>query len=298
MAPDEKSVMTLIRASRPTFRNAFDKVAFAVHSSFLASGYILTFTGSSSLSESAFNSSSSDEVGIDGWNDSDEEYVFVYTHPEKGSKKVWVKCLKMNDLLLVDAFTTGGSEPVHVEFNVDEFVEDCESGNYSAHYKNLSKLVNSLDKEILSKIDGSGSSSAANSDNKASSAEVRERSRPEPSGPEDPYNSLRGVVLPPINPGGGSDLFPGPGAGVYPNPWRGDAGSGGMLIGPNDPRWFGGGRGPTFPGGPGVPGARFDPYGPPDVPGFEPGRFVRDPRRPRGGTHPDLEHFGSGSDFI
>ncbi|KAK6943585.1 PI31 proteasome regulator, N-terminal [Dillenia turbinata] len=259
MAPDEKSVLTLIRASRPTLRNAFDKVAFAVHASFLASGYILTFTGSSCLSESAFNSSSPDEVGIDGWNESDEEYVFVYAHPVKSSKN-------MNDMLLVDALTTGGAEPVHVEFNVNEFVEDSESGNYSAHYKNLSKLVNILDKEILSKIDGGGSSSVASSDNKASSSEVRERSRPEPSGPEDPYNPLPG----------------------------GDAGSGGMLIGPNDPRWFGGGRGPSFPGGPGVSGARFDPFGPPDVPG----RFVRNPWRPGGGTHPDLEHFGSGSDFI
>ncbi|KAI3742199.1 hypothetical protein L1987_59879 [Smallanthus sonchifolius] len=46
------------------------------------------------------------------------------------------------------------------------------------------------------------------------------------------------------------------------------------------------------------PGARFDPFGPPDVPGFEPNRFTRNPHRPPGGTHPDLEHFNNGSDFI
>ncbi|KAJ0028767.1 hypothetical protein Pint_35301 [Pistacia integerrima] len=109
-----------------------------------------------------------------------------------------------------------------------------------------------------------------------------------------------GVVLPPVNPGGVSDLFPGSGAGMYP---RRDPGSGGsMLIGPDDPRWFGGGIGgePGFFGGqPGIPpGARFDPYGPPGVPGFEPNRFARNPRRPGGGNHPDLEHFPGGSDFI
>ncbi|KAJ1376770.1 putative proteasome inhibitor, partial [Sesbania bispinosa] len=45
------------------------------------------------------------------------------------------------------------------------------------------------------------------------------------------------------------------------------------------------GGGPAFPGGlPGVPpGARFDPYGPPGVPGFEPNRFAR-----YGGRHHDI----------
>ncbi|PKI55911.1 hypothetical protein CRG98_023696 [Punica granatum] len=49
------------------------------------------------------------------------------------------------------------------------------------------------------------------------------------------------------------------------------------------------------------PGARFDPYGPPDVPDFDPTRFMRNPpRRPGGGggIHPDLQHFPGGPDFI
>ncbi|KAI4365101.1 hypothetical protein MLD38_021120 [Melastoma candidum] len=98
---------------------------------------------------------------------------------------------------------------------------------------------------------------------------------------------------------GGSDLFPGPGAGMFPSR-GGFVGGGSMLLGPNDPSWFGGLREPGFPGGqPAVPpGARFDPFGPPDVPGFEPGLFVRNPRRPGGNAHPDLEHFRRDSDFI
>ncbi|THG10298.1 hypothetical protein TEA_010558 [Camellia sinensis var. sinensis] len=87
------------------------------------------------------------------------------------------------------------------------------------------------------------------------------------------------IVYPPVYPVGGSDLFPGPGAGMYPT--RGDfgIGGGGMFVGPDHPMFGGMGRGigPILPGGlPGVPlGARFDPYGPPGVPGFEPNRFAR-----------------------
>lgn len=56
-----------------------------------------------------------DEVGIDHWNELDDNYAFVYVKPEKGSKKVLVKCLVMNNKLLVDALADGASEPVHLE---------------------------------------------------------------------------------------------------------------------------------------------------------------------------------------
>lgn len=54
-------------------------------------------------------------MGIDHWNEVDDNYAFVYVNPEKGSKKVLVKCLVMNDKLLVDALADGASEPVHLE---------------------------------------------------------------------------------------------------------------------------------------------------------------------------------------
>jgi len=293
-------VMAVIRAARPSFRNNHDKIAFAVHASFLASGYVLTATGPAAFSDTAFSSPSTDEVGMDNWQELDDEYAFVYTNPEKGSKKVLVKCLAMHDKLLVDALAEGASEPVHLEISAGEYAGE-NGGNYSLQFKNLEELVKSLDAQILSKLDGSSQPSSSND----SSLETSEASRSnitigDPfgrhSGPRDPS----GIVYPPIHPIGGSDLFPGPGAGMYPT--RGDFGIGGsMLLGPNDPRWAGGvARDPSFPGGHlGVPpGARFDPYGPPGVPGFEPHRFSRGPRRPGGGTHPDLEQFGSGSDFI
>lgn len=142
----EKSVLGVIRASRPSFRNPHDKVAFAIHASFLASGFVLNATGPPAFSDNALSSSSTgsymypflffsrrvilfcvlwvteitslfgeaDEVGIDHWNENDEAYAFVYTSTDRDAKKVLVKCLVMNDKLLVDALADGSSEPVHL----------------------------------------------------------------------------------------------------------------------------------------------------------------------------------------
>lgn len=293
--------MAVIRAARPSFGNKNDKVAFVVHASFLASGYVLTAAGPQAFSDTALSSSSTDEVGIDGWNEVDGEYAFVYANPERNFKNVLVKCLVMNDKLLVDVLADGSSEPLHFEINVGDYVKEDGDGNYSTQFKNLDNLVTNLNWEILSKFDGSSKPSSSSNLRSSETSEgartyVSEPARvPQSSGvPVHPV----GVSFPPVFPVPGSDLIPGPGAGMYVP--RGDFGSGSMLLGPNDPRWFSGVGEPGFPGAqPGVPpGARFDPYGPPGVPGFEPNRFARVPQRPGRGTHPDLEHFGGGSDFI
>ncbi|KAI3439578.1 PI31_Prot_N domain-containing protein [Psidium guajava] len=298
-----KAVIGVVRASRPLFRSRHDRLAFAVHATFLASGYSLAATGPAAYAADALSSSSTEEVGIEHWNEVDDEYAFVYISPED-SKKVLVKCLAMDDKLVVDALKDGAAEPVHLEIDVDEFIGEGGAASYSGQFKNLDKLVKSLDTEILSKLNGSSRlSSSANDVGRENSERSRQRidepglAAREPWGPQvHPSRPLS----PPVYPLGGNDFFPGPGAGMYPT--RGGYGSSGsMLLGPNDPSWFGGDVGrPGFPGAqPGVPpGARFDPYGPPGVPGFEPSRFVRNPRRPGGGTHPDLEHLRDGSDFI
>lgn len=53
---NDKSVMAVIRAARPTFRNESDKLAFAVHASFLAAGNVLNATGPTA--DAAFSSPS------------------------------------------------------------------------------------------------------------------------------------------------------------------------------------------------------------------------------------------------
>ncbi|XP_064946585.1 probable proteasome inhibitor [Musa acuminata AAA Group] len=294
----ESSVMAVIRASRPSFRNPHDKVAFAVHASFLAAGFSLIATGTGALSENL--PIGEEEVGIDGWNELEDAYAFVYMKTDKGSKKtVLVKCLPIGDLLTIDVLDLSGpgKEPFHLQINVNDYLSDVakQTSNYAAVYKNLKDLVDKLCSGFLAKLEPKAeSSSSAKSGDRSRQSVIREPSVTVPRHQE-PYS--RGLVYPPIPSTGISDLYPGPGAGFYPH--RGSGVGGGMLVGPNDPRFFGSDERAGFLGGlPGVPpGARFDPYGPPDVPGFEPARFIRQPRRPGGGAHPDLEHF-QGPDYI
>ncbi|CAO2821169.1 unnamed protein product [Amaranthus hypochondriacus] len=307
----EESVLLVIRASRPHFRNKPDKIAFAIHATFLSAGFILISTGSPAFAEDSLSSSSSsEEVGIDSWNELDEEYAFVYKNPKKDNKKVLLKCLVMGDKLMIDAVSDDISEPAHLDVKIDDYVAETATSDYSTHYKDLGKLVSSVKSDVLSKLDGSSAGGGrVDGPSRLSTVEEPNRSSDETTDVRDPLST--GYVVPPIIPVGGSDLFPGPGAGMFPT--RGGFGDGSMLLGPQDPRWFGGGGFPDHPGNPGrqpgiPPGARYDPYGPPGVPGFEPDRFGRFPRgpnpgrgsRPPGRIHPDLEQPGSGGfdDYI
>ncbi|KAI4365100.1 hypothetical protein MLD38_021119 [Melastoma candidum] len=120
--------MGVMRASRPSFRNNHDRLAFAVHSSFLADGYSLSSTGTPAFTSSASDPSRStsdaaghEEVGIDGWNAVDDEYAFIYSTPD-GKDKVLLKCLVIGDKLAVDALKYGANQPVHLEVNVNDFI--------------------------------------------------------------------------------------------------------------------------------------------------------------------------------
>ncbi|XP_047311305.1 probable proteasome inhibitor [Impatiens glandulifera] len=300
---NDQSVLAVIRASRPSFKNPHDRIAFSVHASFLASGYILHAAGPAAFAEDALSSSSTDvEVGIDHWNDANDEYAFIYSNPDKGSKKVLIKCLAMNDMLMVDGIEDNGSDPLHLELNVGNYTAENGGANYASQFKDLDKLVSIVDKEVLSKLEGRPKKAPASTSNAEPSSYIP-RTRviePEPLNPvHEPYNS--GYIYPPIAPFGGSDILPGPGAGIYPLGRGRDDFDGGMFVGPNSSMFGRMGRQPSFPGAPpglGVPpGARFDPFGPPGVPGFEPNRFGRNSRG-SGRNHPDLEPFPGGSDFI
>ncbi|XP_058075939.1 probable proteasome inhibitor [Magnolia sinica] len=305
------SVMVVIRASRPSFRKPHDKIAFAVHASFLSSGYTLIATGTSAFSHPTTPPSSEQgEVGIDGWNELDDCYGFIYTKTEKGTKiSVLVKCLVIGDKLVIDALPLEDDqkEPYKLRIKVKDYVSDegNRPTNYSKMYKNFPALVEKLQSDLLDKLENNLKSKCSTPSTSRWVATQKgkglDRSPNQPGVgvfPEDrPYSS--GIKYPPVSlPTVIDDLHPGPGAGFYRT--RGGSGfGGGMLMGPNDPRW--GGIGGEQPGGgldPGIPpGSHFDPYGPPGVPGFEPSRFVRNPRCPGGGTHLDLEHFGSSDLF-
>ncbi|KAJ4978092.1 hypothetical protein NE237_008872 [Protea cynaroides] len=295
------SVLALIRAYKPSFRNPHDKIAFAVHATFLASGYVPVAVGPPAFSDTVLSSpSTTDEAGIEGWNATDDGYGFLYRKEENGAKKsVLVKCLPMGDKLIVDALVLGGAEekPVNLQIDVNEY----DGGSENTH-KNFGELVSKLNSGMLAKL---GKSSAS-----CGSSRAKARGRLEDELDDQGLGFIKprgsqtypsGLEHPPVPAFGEIDLIPGGGAGAGIFPGRGTGIGGGMLLGPNDPHWFGGADGwPGFSGGaPGIPpGVRFDPYGPPGVPGFDPNNFIRNPRRPGGSTHPDLEPFGSGSDFI
>ncbi|XLR24160.1 hypothetical protein S83_052060, partial [Arachis hypogaea] len=89
--------------------------AIVVHATFLSSGYLLTATGPQALFDDALSHPSTEEVSVENWNQLDQEYVFVYVNPKKVSNKVLVKCLVMNEKLLIDALKEGSYDPAHLE---------------------------------------------------------------------------------------------------------------------------------------------------------------------------------------
>ncbi|KAI3937453.1 hypothetical protein MKW98_018752 [Papaver atlanticum] len=289
-----EGVMAVIRATRPNFRNAHDKVAFAVHAMFLNAGYLLTATGSQAFSDTILTSPPSDEVGIEGWNQSEDSYGFVYLNTDKGVKyTVLVKCLVIGDFLVIDSMSSKypDKEPLSLQINVNDYNGGDERTNFASQFKDFDELVKKLNLEILSKLEDTPKPTGNSSSSPPSSTVP-----PVASGIVD---DRAGYIVPPVAPGIFDDRLPGPGAGFYPR--HPDIGGGPMLIGPNDPRWFRPAGGhpdrPDLLGPLGIPpGARFDPYGPPEVPGFEPNRFGGNPRRPSG-PHPDLAPFGD-PDYI
>ncbi|MCL7028527.1 hypothetical protein MKW94_009729 [Papaver nudicaule] len=88
--------MAVIRATRPNFVMFMIKCfGFAVHVTFLNSGYLLIATGSEAFSDTILTCPPSDEVGIEGWNQRVDSYGFVYSNVDKKGVKytVLVKCV-------------------------------------------------------------------------------------------------------------------------------------------------------------------------------------------------------------
>ncbi|KAI3875320.1 hypothetical protein MKX03_000747 [Papaver bracteatum] len=112
-----------------------------------------------------------------------------------------------------------------------------------------------------------------------------EEDTPKPTGSSSSSSSPQSFPPPPplVTPAG---IFDDPRGGLLPG--RQEVGDGSLLVGPNDPRWLlPTDKRPDFrpPGVP--PSAQFDPFGPPEIPGFE-----GNPRRPSFPPHPDLAPLG------
>uniref|UniRef100_A0ACD5XM74 Uncharacterized protein n=1 Tax=Avena sativa TaxID=4498 RepID=A0ACD5XM74_AVESA len=285
----DAAAMAVVKAARPAVRGAHDGLAFAANAAFLAAGYSLCAVGPAALTDPP--PTADEEVGIDGWNCMDNCYAFLYSKEVEGKKKhILMKCLVVDDFLAIDVLDLEAhKEPWNVQINVKDFFVEEQLKNYKDMYKNFTGFIDTLNSSLLVKLDGKDSATAKKQDVENSSSNRSENVLRE--NPTAGTTEPAGLIYPPVAPFGHDDLFPTPGAGFYPH--RGGTGGGGMHVGPDDLRFF-----PSNPSrapfrGPGSvpPGGRYDPIGPPDVPGFEPSRFVRRPRPPGRGAHPDLEFF-------
>ncbi|KAK1353117.1 hypothetical protein POM88_052955 [Heracleum sosnowskyi] len=162
----EQGVIAVIRAFPPTSRGSHDRVAYAIHSSFLAAGYILigagyfvTGAGPPALLDDVLTTSSADGVMINGWNQLGGKYAFVYLAPGKGSNKILVKCSAMSDTLFVEVLKNNDQEPLPLEISVNNYTVKNGGNNYSTEFKDLGKLVSVINKGILGKLRATSESS-------------------------------------------------------------------------------------------------------------------------------------------
>jgi proteasome inhibitor subunit 1 (PI31) len=292
------SVLAVIRAAHPELKSKQDRLAFAIHATFLASGYRLVGTGAAEVDPEEGLPGPEDDVSIEGWNSLGDAYTLRYVKDgDEQARPVVLSMLVVGDKLLVDATRLGSQgEGVHnLELKVDDYVTESESQNYAQLYKNLDDLVGRVQGSIIRKL------SSEEAQDKKAAATPTTGGLPEGPGAFMPRPGPSPLVddsqrrIPGIPAAGGydPDLMPGGGAGIPPGYGMPQAGRGGMFVGPDDPFFVGAGVRPPHspPGGlpAGLPpGARFDPYGPP-IPGFEPGRFGDPDGGRRGGTHPDLD---------
>ncbi|XP_057499405.1 probable proteasome inhibitor [Actinidia eriantha] len=153
------AVMGVIREERPSFRNPLDKMAFAVHASFIASGYILLATGPDALAvlDPMYSQQPLTEVGIDGWDALDDTYAFIYSHPSNNPKRVFIRCVPVdaiNEYLFVEAQSHRRScWPFSVNILIRAFNDNYGRRNdYASQYRNFDKLVNLIDQMLLSQV--------------------------------------------------------------------------------------------------------------------------------------------------
>ncbi|KAI5071030.1 hypothetical protein GOP47_0013281 [Adiantum capillus-veneris] len=269
----------------------------ATEGAFQSAGYSLIAVGSRVPPDLPAGDEEVEEVGIDGWNDMDGAYAFLYSGAgqEGLCKFVLVKCVTVDDKLIVAVTNENDKEALQLEIRVTDYVTPSEGTNYGQLYKRLNELVEQVNSSLLSKLSCPKDKPRIFSKMRdTKEVSIEEEVRQPSILVDEPAPSVRGLRYPPVPGYGSSDLLPGAGAGVFPSSF--DPGVGGMLVGPNDPRWgsMGYGEMPTLPDtdrGILPPGARYDPVGPPGFPGFEPGRFTRGRHPPGGGPNPDLEHF-------
>lgn len=270
------AVAALIRAFRPEYASDHDKVVFAVHAVVLANGFTLVGVGEED--HDAVPPPDAPEVGIEGWNASQEVYTFRYVDSLGAKSAVLVKCLAVGKRLLVNFLALGGEAPPETATIDDVGEYTTESHDVIKGYKNFAGLVDRL-ASAFSAISLKATPLRERPGNK-------EVERPGNKEVERPGPDYRQGTVPLREPEMARPLASQqtPGFGV-----------GGMMVGPHDPIFAGRVRHPhNVPDAPFGIGPRFDPIAPPGMPGSHP----RDFQRLQGNSgnhayfHPDIQQPG------
>ncbi|KAL4431594.1 hypothetical protein ABPG77_001436 [Micractinium sp. CCAP 211/92] len=320
----EAATVAVVRASRPAFRSAHDKLAWAVHAFLLAEGFKLVATGSTAENEGTDFSASLEEVAPTGWDALPGAYAFRYQDTEGKRPPLFLKCLVLGNQLLVHwvagpapgtgAGSSGGNsgEPHTLELDTGAYTTDA--GSAPDCYRSMPELLAKLRQSLGGVLErGKPAPSAAAAAAGAGGRQAGEaggsgRGRTDAEPGYDPLRDYSGpsgighrppgipvgigaddVVPPGVRPPGygGGPAFPG-----EPGPLHG---GGGMLVGPGDPIFGAGRLGGGVGGPPGrgalPPGARWDPIAPPGMRGFGPDDY----QQPGPGqVHPDMAQPGPG----
>lgn len=279
------AVTALIRATRPVFSSPRDRVVYAVHTYHLCQGYTLIGLGGAEESEVAPDDAQ--EIPLEGWNNSQELYIFKYKDETKKLLPVIVKCIAIENTLVVCVTSLGveDEEPRTMNVNINEVT--TASPDLIQGYQSLENLVGQFVEHLG-----------------VFPRDKTETEKPSGGAPPPPAsNQPRPVLLeePRLTPpprmgviGGDYDLNPPPMLDAF-----GGARGGGSLVGLNDPRFRPGLRHPELQ--PGIGGMRYDPIGPAGMRGYRPGDFIPGNEWDMGGPpyHPDIgpPGPGRGSDF-
>jgi len=251
-----------------------DALVLFIHALLLKSGFRLA---------NSLNSSETPTIELpDKWNEGGV-YTFTYKHLQSSLTFI-IKCLSIEDKLLVHAMTKEDSTVRTLELKVSDYVYDnVELHKYSSLFRDLQRLIGEVKVGIVNKIvPGITKPGYEQTDTSAVNSNPNPNPNSIPNPNPNPNHSnplfLGGYQPQPHGPprfgGGRGDAFPflNPGGPGFPNP-----NGHGNLIGPNHPD-FHQPHYPSFnnpnsgfpfnlPPGAIPPGARFDPFGPPPPPG-------------------------------
>ena len=293
----ETSIAAALRAygasGRPVEREV-ERLALAVHCTLLCSGFVPVDLRPDDASRPGGGTAAAVEAAAaaePSWREGSDCFVFRYAH---GATQVLLKCVAAGaddrPALSCTAAVMEGGEGAHtLDLVASDYVarSSAEARADLAHGMDVGRLGERVEAALVKPLLRGTASAGGGASLRAAMATASSTSpawgsslRTFEGGSGGRYSEPDpfGRLVPPELGVGGADLWPG-GTMVGPD---GRNGGGGMLVGPDHPM-FGLGRPPVpFPGqGGGVvpPGARFDPYGPPGVPGFEPDRFAGGPRR-------------------